>query len=160
MELLTLPPHSRVWIYQANRKLTRTEESFIRDTMSDFIAQWAAHGQSLRAGFSLEHSRFLIIAVDEEQAQASGCSIDASVAVVKKLENELGVDFFDRQIVAYLGDEGELKTTRLHDFWALRKAGVVTDDTKVFNNLVKNIKEWKDSWLVPFGQSWHAEMFR
>ncbi len=159
MNLSSLPPHSRVWIYQADRVLNASEQEKISGYLQEFTRQWAAHGQALAAGFSLEKDRFIVLAVDENQAAASGCSIDSSVAIIKKIGEELSVDFFNRQLVAYY-DKDEILVRQLHDFWALKKAGVISDDTPVFNNLVKNIAEFNTSWILPFGQSWHAEMFR
>lgn len=159
MELNQLPAHSRVWIYQADRVLNDADESQIRAVMEAFMQEWTAHGRKLNAGYELYHRRFLVIAVDEAQAKATGCSIDASVAVVKELGSQLGIDFFDRKLTAYYsGDSIEVKP--LHEFWALRKAHVLSDDTLVFNNLVADLEAFRSSWVLPFGKSWHAEMFR
>lgn len=160
MNLDRLPSHSRVWIYQSDRPLSRTEQSFLNDHMSAFVKEWNAHGQQLSAGFDFLHDRFLILAVDEKQAAASGCSIDSSVAAIKALEKEIGVDFFNRQLVAYETEDSAIEVKPLHDFWALRKAGVVNDETVVYNNLVKDLEEFNSSWRTSFGKSWHAEMFR
>ena len=68
------------------------------------------------------------------------------------------VGFFNRQLILYM-EEGELKGAKMHEFWAMRKAGVVTDDHLVFNNLIDKAGVFPDSWLVPFSQSWHADMW-
>ena len=159
MNLSDLPKHARVWIYQADRVLSNAEQEEISVFLNRFVTDWAAHGQALAAGFAIEKDRFIVLAVDENQAAASGCSIDSSVAAIKEIGSKFGIDFFNRQLVAYLEND-EILVRQLHDFWALRKAGVINDETVVFNNLVKNIDEFNTSWILPFGKSWHAEMFR
>ncbi len=127
--------------------------------MAAFIAQWAAHGKKLAAGFEVRANRWLIVGVDEASENASGCSIDASVHRVKALGEELGVDFFNRTLVVW-DDHGALKVDPMHDFWARRKAGIVTDDTPVFNNLAANLGELRKAEMIRFSDSWHAEMWR
>ena len=80
-----LAEHSRVWVYQANRFLSDQEIVAISNALSQFIESWNAHGASLYAGFEIISSRFVVLAVDEEKALASGCSIDKSVHFFQKI---------------------------------------------------------------------------
>ena len=45
---------------------------------------------------TLINNSILILAVDEARKAASGCSIDSSVHMIKHLEKELKIDFFNR----------------------------------------------------------------
>lgn len=155
----TLPDHARIWIYQANRVLTSEEVTRIKETMRHFIQSWSAHGAALTAEYAVVNGQFVLLAVDEEKALASGCSIDKSVHLMKSLGEELGINFFDRMQTAFVQD-GEVKVVGLHQFWAMRKAGLINEETMVFDNLVKTVGEFKGKWLIPFGQSWHAEMWK
>lgn len=150
--------NSRVWIYAANRKLSDDEANMIKQKSNNFVEQWAAHGSQLKAIAEIYENLFLVLVVDESHTQVSGCSIDASVHFVQELGNSMNVDFFDRKMV-YFEMEGEIQLAKLHEFWALRKAGRVTEDTLVYNHLITSLKEWKTSWKVPFKQSWHQEMW-
>lgn len=153
-----MPDHARVWIYQCNRFLSEGEQESVKSRASAFIEQWNSHGNELDATYELFYGKFLVFFVDEQQASVSGCSIDKSVALMKELENELGVGFFDRMLIAYK-DGDKIEQKQMNDFWALRKANIVTNDTIVFNNLVANKGEFVNSWQVPFSESWHAEMW-
>lgn len=155
----TLEDHARIWIYQADRVLNSEEISKIEETMKHFIQSWSAHGAALTAESAVVNSQFVLLAVDEEKALASGCSIDKSVHLMKALGQELGIDFFDRMQTAFI-QNGEVKVVGLHQFWAMRKAGLVNEETLVFDNLVKTVGEFRKRWQVPFGQSWHAEMWK
>ena len=90
-----IPPDSKVWVYQSNRKLTDSEVETISNSGLAFIEQWAAHGASLKASFDVLYNRFIILSVDEKQAMASGCSIDSSIRFIKEIEKLLNINFND-----------------------------------------------------------------
>ena len=154
-----LPPHTRVWIYQSNRELSKLEADNLLSKALKFVDSWMAHGKPVHGNAEVRYNRFLILFADEEATMVSGCSIDSSVAFVKKISADLGLDFFDRKLIAFL-ENNDIKIKPIHDFWALKKAGVIKDETLVFNNLVKDKQEFDSAWLGPFAKSWHAEMFR
>ena len=83
-----LPSHSRVWIYQSNRKFTTQEVEFITEKAILFTNQWTKHGSDLQGSFVIKYNQFLILAVDEGFNNVSGCSIDSSVRFVKELETQ------------------------------------------------------------------------
>jgi len=150
----TLPETSRVWVYQANRSFTDTELEEITAKLILFLEQWTAHGSDLKAGFEIKYKRFIIIALDQEQASASGCSIDASVHFIQQLEKEYNVDLLDKMNVSY--KQGEFVAYKaLTDFRKMAKQKAVSKNTIVFNNLVTNLAEYKENWEVPASESWH-----
>lgn len=153
-----LPDSSRVWVYQANRFLHEDELAEMKKDLKAFLSEWNAHGSRLSADAILIYNRFVVLLVDESKAMASGCSIDKSVALVKQWEQRYGLDFFDRMQILYK-EGGEIKEQRMHDFWAMRKALLIDDETIVFNNLVSNKGEFEASWEVPFKESWHSKMW-
>lgn len=157
-EISEMPDSSRVWVYQSDRFLTDVEVGVLRDMATSFVGMWESHGQILDASAEVFHNLFVVIAVNESTAAASGCGIDKSVSFIKKCEERLGISLMDRHNVAYQA-ESELKLSRISDFWALRKAGVVTGDTLLYNNLVKTTGELRTEWLVPFDRSWHREIW-
>lgn len=157
-EIFKMPDTARVWIYVADRLLNEGEEAAIRREAQQFIDQWSSHGTQMDASAELLHHRILVIAADEEKALASGCGIDKSVKFVQQLGASFGIDFFKRTIVLYR-KEGEIEESALNVFWAMRKAGLVSDETIIFDNTVKNIGELRSAWEVPFSKSWHNEMW-
>ncbi|MAP56033.1 ABC transporter ATPase [Altibacter sp.] len=149
-----LPDDSRVWIYQANRKLTDDELAIIHDKTAKFLEAWTAHGTDLEAGFELKYNRFIVIGLNQENASASGCSIDASVRFIQSLEKEFEVDLLDKMNVTfYSGDFIAYKP--LTDFRKMAKARSVSPNTVVFNNLVNTKAEYLENWEVPAKESWH-----
>ena len=150
-----LPDESRIWIYQANRKLTDEEVRFIKEKTVVFLENWTAHGQDLEAGFEIKYNRFIIIGLNQQNASASGCSIDASVKFMQSLEKELGVDLLDKMNVTFYNGEF-IAHKSLLDFKKMAKARSISKDTVVFNNLVTTKAEYLTSWEVPAKDSWHS----
>jgi hypothetical protein len=150
----TLPEESRVWIYQANRSFTDTEISEIVSKLNVFIEHWTAHGSDLQSGYTIVYKRFIVIALNQNLNNATGCSIDASVHFIQQLEKEYQVDLMDKMNVSYKqGDFIAYKT--LLDFKKMAKDKAVSKNTIVFNNLVTTIAEFKENWEVPAYDSWH-----
>jgi hypothetical protein len=151
--------HSRVWVYQSDRKLTGAEALQAQVLLDNFTTGWTAHNNQLLAKAEVRYNRFLILIVDESQAGASGCSIDKSVNFMKHLEQQFGINLFDRFNLAYRDGEEILSVPR-HQFEDLLKAGKINTETIVFNNLAQNITELQTKWEVPFKDSWHIQLFR
>ena len=150
-----LPDDSRIWIYQSNRKLSDDEVSEINTKTESFLKQWTAHGKDLEAGFEIRYNRFIVIALNQENASASGCSIDASVYFIQSLEKEYGLDLMDKMNVTfYNGDFIAHKS--LSDFKKMAKARSVSQNTVVFNNLVITKGDYIENWEIPARDSWHS----
>lgn len=148
-------PSSKVWIYQAERNLSNEEVTVADKAIEQFTQQWAAHSQELKAKGAILHQRFLVLMVDESQANASGCSIDSSVHFVQELGKHLSIGFFDRLNIAYPIDE-TIATFALKDFKRLFLEGMLKDSVYIFNNTVTNKKDFDEKWLLPIKDSWLA----
>lgn len=155
VEFEKLPDHSRVWVYQSNRKLNEEEIAEIKEETADFLTEWTAHGDTLEAGFEIRYDRFIIIGLNQDKVAASGCSIDASVHFIQSLEKKYDVDLLDKMNVTYYnGDYIAHKT--LTDFRKMAKNKSVSKNTVVFNNLVNTKAEYLENWEVPAHESWHG----
>jgi chemotaxis regulatin CheY-phosphate phosphatase CheZ len=154
----SLPEESRIWIYQSNRKFSDDELTEIEKDLQSFLDEWESHGIPLEASFLTKYNRFIILAVNQDVQQATGCSIDKSVEFIQKLEQKYKVDLLDKMNVTY--KQGEFLTHKsLLDFKRMAKEKAVSENTIVFNNLVNTIEEWKENWEVPASDSWHSRFF-
>lgn len=154
-----MPDHSRVWIYQSNRKFSDEEVQDIDKDLAVFVADWAAHATPLEASYKIFYNRFIVLVVDQEVHPASGCSIDASVKVIQDLEQKYSVDLLDKMNVTYkTGEFIAFKT--LIEFKTLVKSKAVSANTIVFNNLVNDLGEFREYWEVPAEESWHSRFFK
>ncbi len=155
----TLPEESRVWIYQANRSFSESELSELEEKLKVFIEAWTAHGKDLQSGYKIVYKRFIVIALNQNLNNATGCSIDASVHFIQELEKEYNVDLMDKMNVSY--KQGEFIAFKtLLDFKKMAKDNAVSKNTIVFNNLVNNIAEFNENWEVPASESWHSRFVK
>ena len=155
VDFQSLPETSRIWIYQSNRSFSEQEINELETLLTEFLRQWTAHGSSLKASYEIRYKRFIIIALDQGHASASGCSIDASVHFIQALEQRFQVDLLDKMNVSYKqGDHIAYKP--LADFKKMAKDKAVSKKTIVFNNLVANKEEYLTHWEVPASESWHS----
>ncbi len=150
-----LPDDSRIWVYQANRKLTDDEVVEATERTSEFLKQWTAHGSDLEAGFEVKYNRFIVLGLNQTNASASGCSIDASVRFIQSLEKSFDVDLLDKMNVTFYNGQ-YIAYKSLSDFKKMAKAHSVSPNTVVFNNLVTTKAEYKEHWEVPAKESWHS----
>jgi hypothetical protein len=153
-----MPDYARIWVYQANKNLSETEVNFIQQHLENQVNQWAAHGAALVGAIQVLHNHFVVVAVDEMQNHASGCSIDASTRWLKDLGADMNIDFFDRS-VAFVHDN-EIKTVEMLKIKTLVAEGILTPETLIFNNLVPNIGEFKNAWQVSVINSWVKRYFQ
>ena len=153
-----LPPHARVWIYQASRALTDGEMTAALPALARFAEEWTSHGRSLLASAEFRHRQFLVVGLDEGVAGASGCSIDASVRFVAQLEQQLGVELLEKSRLAFLSAGTVRVVTRLEVKGAVA-AGVLAPNTPYFDNTVATKGDLDTAWPRPAGQTWLARYF-
>ena len=142
---------SRVWVYQSDRSLSDKEVVFIQQKLLAFCKDWKAHQEHLESSYKVLYNRFIILLVDEQQQNASGCSIDSSIKVIKEIEAEFCIDLFNRTQIAF-ALEGEIVTLSIPEF-----KKVVQTDTVVFNNLVTTKADLEENWETVARNSWHAK---
>lgn len=151
-EILSMPDHARVWVYQADRPLSDQEANQISYELTSFINDWKAHGSDLKAASAVVDNRFLILAVDERQAMASGCSIDSSVRVIRNIGEKFKADLFNRMQIAYI-DKENLKSANLYELSSMLKKGEVNPDTIMFDNTIQTVGELKKRWKIKLAES-------
>jgi hypothetical protein len=154
-----MDPSSRVWIYQSSRPFTAEESAFVKSKLSNFIDGWKAHGTPLLGRYQLLEGLFIILMVDESQHGASGCSIDSSVAVIKVIEKELGVNLTDKSNVAYEIGSG-IEMVNFKEIKNLVAQGVLSPETIVYDNSVSNYATFASSWRTQAKDTWLKRYFK
>lgn len=152
----SMPGHARLWIYQANRAFTPSEKEDLSKGLKDLCGEWSAHGTPLHTSFSMPFDHFVILAVDEQQNGASGCSIDGSVRFLKNLQQEAGLDFFDRTKVAFLATAPGVILYALTELKTLFQNGTLSAETITFNNVVTTKAAWENHWQIQVKNCWLA----
>ena len=158
--MLNLAPHSRVWIFQANRKLKASEVAIIQDEMKPFMQGWASHGNDLYGDFVVDADLFLVIGVDEKRAPASGCSIDTLMRQIKDLNEKLNIDLLDRLKIAYEDPSTEIRIVTMGEFKELMSKDIITGQTTVYNNLIETVADLDENWRTTVSNSWHKNLLQ
>jgi hypothetical protein len=149
----TLPAAARIWIFQSNRPFTAEELTLVETKLRRFSDEWAVHGSPMETSFTIKFDQFIVLAADESRQNASGCSIDSSVRVLKDIEQSLRVQLLDRNQVAFKAQNGILLVS-VQELKQNFQAGILNGDTLTFNNLVGTKAEFEKNWLVPAGEIW------
>ena len=151
-----MPDNSRVWVYQADREFTTDEFNKISIRLKDFVSHWKRHGEDLKASYKIEYNQFIILSVDENYNDVSGCSIDASVHIIRDLQNEFEVDLLNKMNVSFK-DGANINTVSLKDFKEFVNQQKINSNTVVFNNMVTSKADFELGWEVEAGNSWHSK---
>lgn len=153
-----LPPHARLWIYQANRPFTEAEQAELAPLLKAFAADWSSHGKDLHASAVLLHDQFLVLANNESASSASGCSIDKSVNFVRELEGRFGVSFFDRTQLAFLKND-KVELVPMQELKNKVAGGEISENTLYFDTLVNNYGDLQANWPREAKSSWLSRYF-
>ncbi len=153
-----LPQDARIWIYQSNREFSDREVVQISERIETFMATWKRHGDDLKTSYVIKYNQFIILGVDENFNDVSGCSIDSSVHFIQETEKEFGVDLMNKMNTAFRIGEN-INIVSLADFQKFVKENKITPETIVFNNMVQSKVEFDTNWEVSANKSWHKRFF-
>ena len=152
-----LPDDARIWIFQSTAFLEYEKIERISARLMNFLRDWQAHGEDLKASFDIRYDRFVVVYLDEASYQATGCSIDKLIHQIQALEKELNISLMDRTQIAYRDDNGMIDTMHMTVFRAALESGDLDENSVVFNNLIETKKDLYQNWEVPVSRSWHKQ---
>ncbi len=144
---------SKVWIYQSNRLFSIREAFEIETILNEFVANWKSHGSPVKGFANLFFGQFIVLMADETNTSVGGCSTDSSVHAIKKIEQLLKVDLFNRQNLAfYVKDKVQLlPISQINYAW---ENNFINGETIYFNNTVTTKEGFLNDWLTPVKSSW------
>lgn len=138
----------RIWIYTISQLLPEEKLSALKQRCQDFVSTWTAHEVSLDASFELYKNRLLIFKVNEANYNASGCSIDKQLRLVKELEQQFSVELLNRLLVAYEKDD-EVAVVKTSEVAGLLNDGSINENTPVFDNTITTSTDLASNWKKP-----------
>ena len=147
----TTADQSRIWIYAAEQKLTQDQENHILKVISAHLQNWEAHKVPLTAGVTILENRFIVVALDESENGASGCSIDTLQKLIQNLEKELSVSLLNRMNV-FCKIEDEVLC--IPSF----KLSTVANKDTLFYDLTILTKSDLNSYLKLISEGWCANL--
>ena len=143
----TLPEESRIWLYAAENALSKDQQNYILKVVSEDLKGWNAHQQPLTAGVTILENHFIVVALDEGENGASGCSIDTLQQTIQELEKELSVSLMNRLNV-FCRIDNEIQCIPSFKLESMAKA-----DTP-FYDLTILTKSDLNTYLKPISEGW------
>jgi hypothetical protein len=104
------------------------------------------------------YEQLLVLAVDESQLGASGCSIDSSVRALRNLEQHLGVNLVDQGKLTLRDQSGQLKVLSALGIKSRITSGEITPDLEVIQPQIHTKADLSNLWL-PLSKSWLSTYF-
>jgi hypothetical protein len=154
----TLPSDARLWVFAADRPLEEAESAELLHAVDGFLDRWAAHGQPLSSARDWRLRRFLAVAVDQRDANASGCSIDGLYRLLKVAEQRLGTSFLRGGRVFYADPDGSVLSVDRAEFSVRAERGEVGPETTVYDLTVATKADWKERFQRAAAETWHREL--
>ena len=148
---------ARIWIYGFKNKLSVKDIKIVQNELDNFVTNWKSHKDTVKGSFEILYDRFVIMVAE---SSVSGCSIDSSVSVFKKLRDEYQLDALNQDLVYFRHSESITALSR-DDFQNLVNENKIVPDTIVYNMTPTMLGVFRSGqWELPFGKSWHGQVFK
>jgi len=145
--------NSKIWIYTSNLPLKEAVVEDLNRKIEVFTKQWTAHDVALKANGTVLLNRFIVLAVDESQTNASGCSIDKSVHFIKEIEQQFGIQLFDRLTIFYRL-ENQMKSFHFSDLQQKIAINKIRPDTEIFDTTITQLDKMRSKFVIDVKDSW------
>lgn len=152
-DLNALADNSKAWVYTSNEEFSESDVDTISELGEVFLSQWDSHGKLVKGTIQIIENRFIAIFADAQDDSMCGRAQDASVRLIKELEQVIGKQLMNRMLVAYDTTNG----IKVDDLNALRtkiKQGEVSEDANFYNGLITSKNEFLAIWKTPIKGSW------
>lgn len=151
----TLPDSSRVWVFGSDAPLSEAGTTALLEGVDTYLADWKAHGAPLTVAREWRDGRFLVVAVDQSAAGATGCSIDGLFRVLQGLEAAAGASLVGGGRLFYRDDHAAVQSVARGEVAALTANGTIVKDTVVFDSSITDLgtfragfeRRAKDTWV-------------
>jgi hypothetical protein len=150
----SLPDASRIWVFGSDKPVTGPAAHRLLGEVDHFLETWTAHGAPLRCARLWRDDRFLVIGVDQSDANASGCSIDGLFRSLQALERELGTKLVAGGRVFYRDHSGVAQSAARSELDDLVARGEVGPNSVVFDPSITDLGEWRAKFEQPARKSW------
>ena len=154
-----LPDASRVWVFGSDKPLNDDSTGVLLKGVDEHLEDWKAHGAPLTVGREWRDDRFLVVAVDQSTAGASGCSIDGLFRVLQELERRIGANLVGGGRVFYRDSHGKVQCVSRAEVAGLARDGGITEDSVVFDTSITDLGTWRACFERPAKQCWVKDLF-
>ena len=143
---------SRIWIFSSAIKISEDSQKDISDRLIEFLKSWKHHGVDLPCSFKILDAFFIIIALDQSNNSAGGCSIDQMFNCIYNIDQQFDLSLLDRSKMHFFIDKKVL-------CYPLEKVDVKFSDYFFFDQTIDK-KNQLDDWLILLKNSWFKRFLR
>ena len=122
------------------------------------LADWKAHGAPLTVSRDWRDDRFLVVAVDQSTAGATGCSIDGLFRVLQNLQGTIGASLVGGGRVFYRDGTGAVQSVPRSELGALASTGAITRNSVVFDTSLVDLGAYRAEFERPARESWVGDL--
>jgi hypothetical protein len=151
-----MPSDARVWVFGADRRVEGDAERRLLEEVDSFLESWKAHGDPLTVARDWREQRFLVIAVDQRDANASGCSIDGLFRDLQRLEREIGARVVGSGRVFWRDADGTVHAAERSELKSRIAAGEITSSSRMFDLSATTLADLERNFEKPAEESWAA----
>jgi hypothetical protein len=156
----TLPDSARVWVFGSDKPLDEAATTALLKGVDEHLADWKAHGEPLTVSREWRDERFLVVAVDQSTAGASGCSIDGLFRVLQQLERTVGANLVGGGRVFYRDSTSAVQCVPRASVAQLAASGAITKDTVVFDPAITDLGTFRACFERRAKESWVADLIK
>ncbi len=88
----------RLWTYIASKPLSNDQVNRTNSILSAFVSDWTSHGDTIHGTFGWIGSHAIVIASPTSQS-LSGCGIDQNISAIRAIEEAIGIQLLNRNLV-------------------------------------------------------------
>lgn len=147
--------NSKTWCYTSNKPFTSSQINTIKQLSQTFLDQWESHGKKVKGSIQIVNSQFIVIMADPCGDDMCGRAQDASIRLIKELEQELGLVLMDRANVA-IEYAGKIEVKSFVDIRRDLTNNLLSEDTIFYDGLINTKEDFEKSWKRPIKGSWLA----
>ncbi|MHB9147393.1 MAG: hypothetical protein ACYC2U_03040 [Candidatus Amoebophilus sp.] len=151
-----LSDQASIWVYQADRRLSATDEQAILEQAKKFLENWSSHGRPLQASALIKHSYFLILGIEKADFELTCCTTDSTIQFLHTLKSTMNINFLDRSKVVLRTDNTYLAVSVREAKEKLQDASL-SSDTFTFDNTITQKQDLETRWLIPIKDAWFAK---
>jgi len=148
-----------ILFYRTTRVITPTEHAIkLFNSLDKNKDEFDTILSEIKSSYKILHDLFLIISVESNFSNPSGCSIDKLINFIKKINQLYDIDFLNRLNISYR-DGNMVKLVDIAGFKKLILEGTIKSDTIIFNNTLNIKAELNENWEIKASKSWCKKYF-
>ena len=143
---------NRAWTFIISKTLSKEEINSLTDAGNKFVLGWTAHEQQLSGSFEIIKEKIIVVKVNEEVTNASGCSIDKLTRFIKETEKQFNIELLNRLLVAYKKDD-TIEVVHSSKIRELLAQNLISENTIIYNTSILTQNEL-NNWEQPLKETW------